>query len=184
MTPAAFMTDMKEIRRRARKDLGEGAVTKGYGGNVKDAVDLLNHAIATEIVCVLRYKFHAVTAAGLASESVKDEFAQHAKEEEEHLDLLAERVNQLGGKPNMNPEGLLSRASSEYVEGSNLVEMIKENLVAERIAIDTYREMIRYFGENDSTTRIMLERILAQEEEHANDMHDLLVAREGSPMLK
>jgi len=181
---AAFVTDMREIRRRARKDLDEGAVTKNYGGGVKEAISLLNHAVATEIVCILRYKFHAVTAAGLSSESVKEEFAQHAKEEEEHLDLLAERINQLGGKPNMNPEGLLSRAASEYVEGSNLVEMIKENLVAERIAIETYREMIRYFGEKDSTTRMMLERILAQEEEHANDMHDLLVAQQGHPMLK
>jgi bacterioferritin len=125
-----------------------------------------------------------VTAAGLSSESVKEEFAQHAKEEEEHLDLLAERINQLGGKPNMNPEGLLSRAASQYVEGDNLVEMIKENLVAERIAIETYREMVRYFGEHDPTTRIMLEHILAQEEEHANDMHDLLVAQQGSPTLK
>lgn len=183
-TAGSFVTDMREVRRRARKDLDEGAVTKNYGGSVKEAITLLNHAVATEIVCILRYKFHAVTAAGLASESVKEEFAQHAKEEEEHLDLLAERINQLGGKPNMNPEGLLSRAASEYVEGSNLVEMIKENLVAERIAIETYREMVRYFGEKDSTTRMMLERILAQEEEHANDMHDLLVAQQGHPMLK
>lgn len=184
MKPAAFVTDIKEIRRRARKDLDEGAVTKNYGGNVKEAIRLLNHAVATEIVCILRYKFHAVTATGLSSESVKEEFAQHAKEEEEHLDLLAERINQLGGKPNMNPEGLLSRAASQYVEGGNLVAMIKENLVAERIAIETYRDMVRFFGEKDSTTRVMLERILAQEEEHANDMHDLLVARQGSPMLK
>jgi bacterioferritin len=183
-TSPAFLTDIKEIRQRARKDLDEGAVTKNYGGNVKNAINLLNHAVATEIVCILRYKFHAVTAAGLSSESVKAEFAQHAKEEEEHLDLLAERINQLGGKPNMNPEGLLSRAASEYVEGSNLVAMIKENLVAERIAIETYREMVRYFGDSDSTTRVMLERILAQEEEHANDMHDLLVAQQGTPMLK
>lgn len=179
-----FVRDIENIRRRARKDLTAGAVTKNYGGDVKEAIRLLNHAVATEIVCILRYKFHAVTAAGLSSESVKEEFAQHAKEEEEHLDLLAERINQLGGKPNMNPEGLLSRAASEYVEGDDLVEMIKENLVAERIAIETYREMVRYFGEHDPTTRIMLERILAQEEEHANDMHDLLVAHQGSPMLK
>jgi bacterioferritin len=182
--PAAFVKDMREIRQRARKDLDEGAVTKNYGGDVKEAISLLNHAVATEIVCILRYKFHAVTAAGLSSESVKEEFAQHAKEEEEHLDLLAERINQLGGKPNMNPEGLLSRAASEYVEGDNLVEMIKENLVAERIAIEVYRDMVQYFGEKDSTTRTMLERILAQEEEHANDMHDLLVAQQGSPMLR
>jgi bacterioferritin len=150
---------------------------------VEDAISLLNHAVATEIVCVLRYKFHAVCAAGLASESVKEEFAQHAKEEGEHLDLLAERINQLGGKPDMNPEGLMSRAATEYVEGANLVDMIKENLVAERIAVETYREMVRYFADNDPTTRVVIERILAQEEEHANDMHDLLVSHEGRPML-
>src|SRR6185436_12802659 len=127
--------------------------------------------------------FHAVCAAGLASEAVKAEFAQHAQEEEQHLDLLAERINQLGGRPNLNPEGVASRAASEYVEGDNLVEMIKEDLVAERVAIETYRDMVRHFGDNDPTTRVLLERILAQEEEHANDMHDLLVSHEGRPML-
>jgi bacterioferritin len=182
--PGLFVTDIKEIRRRARRDLKQGAVTKNYGGKVEDAIALLNHAVATEIVCVLRYKFHAVCATGLSSEAVKEEFAQHAKEEEEHLDLLSERINQLGGKPNLNPEGVLSRAASEYVEGENLVEMIKEDLVAERIAIETYRDMVRYFGDKDSTTRVILERILAQEEEHANDMHDLLVSHEGKPMLE
>jgi bacterioferritin len=178
-----FLNDIKKIRARARRHLTEGAITKNYGGNVKDAVALLNHAVATEIVCVLRYKFHAVTATGIASESVKEEFAQHAKEEEEHLDMLCERINQLGGKPDLNPEGLLSRSASEYVEGSNLIDMIKENLIAERVAIQTYRDMVRYFGQKDPTTRVMLERILAQEEEHANDMHDLLVSHEGRPML-
>jgi bacterioferritin len=163
--------------------LNEGAITQNYQGKVEDAITLLNHAVATEIVCVLRYKFHAVAATGLASEAVKQEFAQHAKEEEQHLDLLCERINQLGGKPNLNPEGLLSRAASEYVEGENLVDMIKENLVAERVAIQSYREMVRYFGDKDPTTRVMLEGILAQEEEHANDMHDLLVSHEGRPML-
>jgi bacterioferritin len=184
MPAGTFLTDIIEIRRRARQHLGEGAVTENYKGNVEESIAILNHAVATEVVCVLRYKFHAVCAAGLASEAVKDEFAEHAKEEEEHLDMLTERINQLGGRPNLNPEGLASRAASEYVEGNDLVEMIKEDLVAERVAIETYREMVRYFGDNDPTTRVILERILAQEEEHANDMHDLLVAHEGRPMLE
>jgi bacterioferritin len=184
MPAGTFLADISEIRRRARQDLGEGAVTQNYKGNVEDSIAILNHAVATEIVCILRYKFHTVCAAGLASEAVKEEFAEHAKEEEEHLDLLAERINQLGGKPNLNPEGVASRAASEYVEGNDLVEMIKEDLVAERVAIETYRDMVRYFGDNDPTTRVILERILAQEEEHANDMHDLLVAHEGRPMLE
>ena len=169
----AFLTDIETIRRRARAQLKAGAVTDNYQGDVKQAIELLNHAVATEIVCVLR-----------SSDAVKEEFAEHAKEEEEHLDMLCERINQLGGKPNMNPEGLLSRAASQYVEGKNLIDMIKENLVAERVAIETYRDMVRYFGEKDPTTRTMLERILAQEEEHANDMHDLLVQHEGRPILK
>jgi bacterioferritin len=178
-----FLADLREIRRRARQHLDEGAVTSNYKGKVEESIAILNHAVATEIVCILRYKYHAVCATGLASEAVKEEFAQHAKEEEQHLDLLTERINQLGGKPNLNPDGVGSRAASEYVEGSNLVEMIKEDLVAERIAIETYREMVRYFGDKDPTTRILMERILAQEEEHANDMHDLLVTHEGRPML-
>jgi bacterioferritin len=182
--PGAFVTDMKEIRRRAREKLNQGPVTENYGGRAQDAVEVLNQAVATEIVCVLRYKFHAISATGITSESVKQEFAQHAREEMEHLDLLAERIDQLGGRPNLNPEGLLSRASSQYVEGQNLIDMIKEDLVAERIAVETYRDMVRYFAENDPTTRVLLERILAQEEEHANDMHDLLVAHEGKPMLE
>ena len=183
-SPGAFVGAISEIRRKARQHLTDGAITQNYGGKVEEAIVLLNHAVATEIVCILRYKFHAVCATGLASEAVKEEFAQHAKEEEEHLDLLAERINQIGGKPNLNPEGVLSRAASEYAEGQNLVDMIKEDLVAERIAIETYREMVRYFGDRDPTTRVLLERILAQEEEHANDMHDLLVSHEGRPMLE
>ena len=178
-----FLRDLESIRRKAREHLTAGAITGNYKGNVEHAIELLNHAVATEIVCVLRYKYHAVVATGISSEGVRAEFAQHAKEEEEHLDMLCERINQLGGKPNMHPEGLLSRASSQYVEGENLVDMIKENLVAERIAIETYRNMVRYFGEKDPTTRVMLEEILGQEEEHANDMHDLLVEHEGRPML-
>ncbi|HUD24783.1 MAG TPA: ferritin-like domain-containing protein [Burkholderiaceae bacterium] len=179
-----FLADIKEIRRRARQHLDAGSVTQNYQGDVKETIVLLNHAVATEIVCILRYKFHAICATGLASEAVKDEFSQHAKEEEEHLDLLCERINQLGGKPDLHPNGLVSRAATEYVEGENLVDMIKENLVAERIAIETYREMVRHFGDRDPTTRVVIERILAQEEEHANDMRDLLVRHEGRPMLE
>src|SRR5215831_18007026 len=184
MKAGSFLADITEIRRKAREHLDEGAVTQNYKGKVEESFALLNHAVATEIVCILRYKFHAVCAAGLSSEAVKEEFAQHAKDEEQHLDLLTERINQLGGKPNLNPDGVASRAASEYVEGDNLVEMIKEDLVAERVAIETYRDMVRYFGDKDPTTRVLLERILAQEEEHANDMHDLLVTHEGRPMLE
>ncbi|HSP20503.1 MAG TPA: DUF892 family protein [Myxococcaceae bacterium] len=179
-----FSTDIAAIRKRAREKLEMGAVTDNYGGDVQTAIDLLNEALATEIVCVLRYKSHAVAATGISSEGVKDEFAQHAEEEEEHMDLLAERINQLGGRPNFNPEGLTSRSASQFAEGENLVDMIRENLVAERIAIEHYRDLIRYFGEKDPTTRVLLERVLAQEEEHANDMHDLLVSHQGKPMLK
>ncbi|HEY1905103.1 MAG TPA: DUF892 family protein [Myxococcaceae bacterium] len=179
-----FATDIAAIRKRAREKLEMGAVTQNYGGDPQTAISLLNEAVATEIVCVLRYKYHAVAASGIASESVKEEFAQHAKEEEQHLDWLAERINQLGGKPNLNPDGITSRAASQYTEGENLVDMIRENLVAERIAIEHYRDLVRYFADKDPTTRTLLERILAMEEEHANDMHDLLVAHEGKPMLK
>jgi bacterioferritin len=184
MRAGTFLADMQEIRRKAREHLTEGAITQNYKGKVEESIAILNHAVATEIVCILRYKFHAVCAAGIASEAVKDEFAQHAKDEEQHLDMLAERINQLGGRPNLNPEGVASRAASEYVEGENLVDMIKEDLVAERVAIETYRDMVRHFGDNDPTTRVMLEGILAQEEEHANDMHDLLVSHEGRPMIQ
>ena len=179
--PGAFLGDIKEIRRRARQHLGEGAVTQNYGGKVEDAIALLNHAVATEIVCVLRYKFHAVCATGLASEAVKEEFAQHAKEEGEHLDLLAERINQLGGKPDLNPDGVTSRAASEYAEGANLVDMIKEDLIAERIAIESYLDMIRYFGDNDPTSRRLVEKVLEQEEEHADDMATLLERFDKEP---
>lgn len=185
MTTASrtFVSDIEAIRRRAREHLENGARTPNYGGDAVTAVRLLNEALATELVCVLRYRFHAITATGIASESVKAEFEEHAREEEMHARWLAERINQLGGKPNFSPEGLASRAASQYVEGEDLVDMIKENLVAERIAVETYRDMIRYFAERDPTTRVLLERVLAQEEEHANEMHDLLVAHEGVPML-
>ncbi|HZX68721.1 MAG TPA: ferritin-like domain-containing protein [Candidatus Elarobacter sp.] len=179
-----FLSDVTELRRRAREQIEKGAVTQDYGLDPKQAIELLQNALATEIVCVLRYTMHAVAATGIASEGPKDEFAQHAKEERGHMERIAERINQLGGTPNFNPEGLSTRAHSEYGSSDlNLVGMIKENLIAERIAIESYRELIRFFGEKDSTTRTMLEGILANEEEHANDMHDLLVAHEGKPML-
>ncbi len=179
----SFATDVAAIRERAREHLERGAVTPNYGGEVETAIVLLNEALATEIVCVLRYKYHAVAATGIDSESVKKEFAEHAKDEEEHAVAISERINQLGGKPNLNPAELSGRAATQYVEGENLVDMIRENLIAERIVIEHYRDLIRFFADKDPTTRHLLERILAQEEEHANDMHDLLVAHEGKPML-
>ena len=180
-----FLTDVKTLRERARKSIGKGAVTENYGGDVKQTIEILQSVLATEIVCVLRYTMHAVAAEGISSDSVKAEFAEHAKEEQEHMMAVAERINQLGGKPNFNPEGLASRSASQYSEGGDLIGMIKENLIAERIAVEHYRELIRYFaeGDKDTTTRVMLEHILGNEEEHANDMHDLLVAHEGRPML-
>jgi bacterioferritin len=182
-TQQPFLTDINEIRRRAREHLEEGALTSDYEGDVNVTVKLLNDALATEIVCVLRYTSHYIGAVGIHSEAVKDEFGQHAREEQQHALMLAERINQLGGKANFNPEGLLTRSASQFIEGQNLVEMIRENLIAERIAIQTYQEMIRYFANHDPATRRMLEEILAKEEEHANDMHDLLVAHQGRPML-
>jgi bacterioferritin len=183
-TPAKpFLTDVKTLRERARKNIASGGVTFTYQGDVKKTIEILQSVLATEIVCVLRYTMHAVAAQGISSEGVKDEFAQHAKEESQHMHEVAERINQLGGKPDFNPTGLASRAASEYGTADNLVEMIKENLIAERIAVDHYRELIRYFGDDDPGTRKMLEGILTVEEEHANDMHDLLVAHEGHPML-
>ncbi len=174
-----FVIDVQALRKRARDNMKDGAVTNNYGGNTEAAVKVLNDALATEIVCWLRYTFHAITAQGLASEAVKAEFAEHAAEELGHAQLLAERINQLNGKPNMNPDGLATRSHSQYVEGANLVDMIRENLIAERIAVDHYRELIRYFGDNDPTTRTMIEGILAVEEEHASDMLDLLQAHGG-----
>jgi bacterioferritin len=170
-----FVTDLETLRKRAREHMDEGPVTGNYEGDVATTVKLLNDALATELVCVLRYKFHAVSAQGINSESIKEEFATHAREEEGHADLLAERINQLGGKPDFNPAGLLGRSATEYVEGDDLRGMIEEDLVAERVAVETYRAMIRHFANHDPTTRQMLESILAKEEEHANDMHDLLV---------
>jgi len=179
-----FLTDIKTLRDRARQHLDQGAVTETYQGDVGKTIEILQSVLATEIVCVLRYTMHSIAATGISSEAVKEEFAEHAKEEQEHMMAVAERINQLGGKPNFNPDGLVTRSASQYTEGANLIDMIKENLVAERIAVDHYRELVRYFGNNDPATRIMIEEILAVEEEHANDMHDLLVSHEGRPMLE
>lgn len=186
MTTSAqpFVSDITELRRRAKESIERGPVTQNYEGQVQQAIDLLQGALATEIVCVLRYTMHFVAAVGIDSASVKAEFEEHANDEREHMEKLADRINQLGGTPNFNPEGLTTRSATEYGNAQTLIDMIKENLIAERIACEHYRELVRYFGDKDPTTRVMLEGILAQEEDHANDMHDLLVAHEGRPFLK
>jgi len=174
VTDKPFLTDIKTLRERARKHIENGAVTEGYNADRDTVVKLLNEALATEIVCVLRYKRHYFMATGIHAESVAAEFLQHATDEQGHADQIAQRIVQLGGEPNFSPEGLLTRSHAEYVEGETLNEMIKEDLVAERIAIDSYREMINYLGNNDPTTRRMMEGILAMEEEHADDLVNLL----------
>jgi bacterioferritin len=171
-----FVLDLAEIRRRAREHIDLGAVTKANTKDLETTFKLLNEALATEIVCTLRYKRHYYTAKGIHKEAVAQEFAAHAEEEQEHADWIAERITQLGGSPNFNPKGLASRSSAEYNEPDDLVEMIKENLIAERIAIETYSELIRFFGDSDPTSRRLIETILAVEEEHASDMSDLLEA--------
>src|SRR5437660_8434379 len=168
------LTDIKTLRERARKHIENGAVTEGYRADRKTVVKLLNEALATEIVCVLRYKRHYFMATGIHAESVAAEFLQHANDEQGHADQIAARIVQLGGEPNFNPDGLLTRSHAEYVEGETLIDMIKEDLVAERIAIDSYRDMINYFGNDDPTTRRLMESILAVEEEHADDLVNLL----------
>ncbi len=174
MSDKPFLSDIKTIRARARKHMEQGAVTEGYRGDREKIIELLNQALATEIVCILRYKNHYYLAAGINSEPVAAEFLEHANDEEEHADQISTRIVQLGGKPNWSPEGLQMRSHAEYVSGESLVQMIKENLVAERIAIDTYKEMIAYIGKDDPTSRRVLEDILAQEEEHADDLAGLL----------
>ena len=169
-----FFTDILELRRRARSHIMQGAVTPDYKGDIKQAIDVLNQALATEIVCVLRYKNHYFMADGLESRSVAEEFKEHAIEEQRHADLIAERIVELGGNPDLNPGNLLTQSHSEYQEGANLIQMIEEDLIAERIAIESYREIIRYFGQNDPTSRRLMEEILAKEEEHADDLVTLL----------
>jgi bacterioferritin len=169
-----FLSDIQTLRERARKDIEQGAVTAGYKADRATVLKLLNEALATEIVCVLRYKRHFFMANGINAPSAAAEFLQHATDEQGHADQIAARIVQLGGEPNFSPEGLTTRSHAEYVEGDTLQDMIKEDLVAERIAIDSYNEMIRYLGDNDVTSRRLLESILAVEEEHAEDLLTLL----------
>ena len=169
-----FVSDVAEIRRRARQHIENGAVTEGYRADRETVIGVLNEALATELVCVLRYKRHYYMATGIHAQAVAEEFLEHANEEQGHADRLAERITQLGGAPNFNPEGLLLRSHSEYVEGTSLVDMIREDLIAERIAIDSYSDIIRYLGDKDPTSRRVMEEILAKEEEHADDMAKLV----------
>jgi bacterioferritin len=169
-----FVRDIQEIRQRAIHKMEDGAVTESYKGDVNRTIEILNEALATEIVCVLRYMHHYFMATGVHAKGVADEFKEHADDEREHADSLAERIQQLGGKPNFDPRGLLERSVSQYVEGETLAEMIREDLIAERMVIEVYQQMVRYFGTNDPTTRILLEELLRKEEEHASDLSDLL----------
>jgi bacterioferritin len=178
-----FLTDIQTIRKRAREHIDRGAITEGYTADRETVIKLLNEALATELVCVLRYKFHYFMAKGIHAKSVAAEFLEHANEEQQHADRLAQRITQLEGKPDFNPAGLLTRSHADYIEGSDLVDMIKEDLVAERIAIDSYRDIVRYLGNDDPTTRRMMEEILAMEEEHAEDLSTLLeqLGKKGEP---
>ena len=171
---SSLLTDVATLRQRARQHIEEGAITVSYSANRETVIKLLNEALATELLCVLRYRRHHFMAAGLSAKSVAQEFMDHSVEEQAHADQIANRIVQLRGEPDFSPDGLSSRSHAEYVEGESLVDMIKENLVAERIAIDSYREMINYLGESDTTTRRMLEGILAMEEEHADDLLTLV----------
>lgn len=174
MADKPFLTDIKTLRERARKHIEQGAVTEGYSADRKTVIKVLNEALATEIVCVLRYRRHYFMASGINADSVAAEFLQHSNDEQGHADQIAQRIVQLGGDANFNPEGLLTRSHAEYVEGETLTDMIKEDLVAERIAIDSYRDIIQYLGNDDPTSRRLMETILAVEEEHADDLVSLL----------
>ena len=168
------ITDVAELRRRARSNVEDGAVTEGYRADRETVVRLLNESLATELVCVLRYKRHYYMASGIHAQTAATEFLEHATMEQSHADRVAERIIQLGGAPDLNPDTLTSRSHAEYVEGSTLADMLRENLVAERIAIESYSEFIRYLGDADPTTRRLLEEILATEEEHADDLKTLM----------
>jgi bacterioferritin len=172
--PRPFLTDVQELRRRARQHMDQGAVTSGYKADRETVIRILNEVLATEIVCVLRYKRHYYMATGIHAQAVAQEFLEHASEEQGHADIAAERITQLGGEPDFNPEGLATRSHSQYVEGKSLLDMVREDLIAERIAVESYSEIIRYLGNDDPTTRIAMEQIMAKEEEHADDMKKLL----------
>ena len=174
MNDKPFLTDIEELRRRAREDMNRGAVTSSYGLDLDQAIDVLNRVLASEIVCVLRYKRHFYMATGINAEPVAQEFLQHANDEQLHADQVALRITQLGGAPNFDPEGLLTRSVAEYKPGDSLIDMIKEDLLAERVVIMWYAEIVRWFGNQDSTTRRLMEELLAKEEEHADDLADLL----------
>jgi bacterioferritin len=173
--PGYFLSDIQELRRRARMHIEDGAVTSSYSADLPKVIAVMNEALATELVCVLRYKRHFFMATGIHATAVAAEFQEHAADEQGHADRIAERITQLGGAPNFNPEGLASRSHSQYVEGESLVDMIKEDLVAERIAIESYGEIVRFLGDRDITSRRLMEEILAVEEEHADDLKNLLV---------
>jgi len=183
MAVKPFVSDINAIRQRAREHIKNGAVTVGYKADRKTVIKILNEALATEIVCVLRYKYHYYMASGIHAKGVAAEFLEHANEEQGHADMIAQRITQLDGTPNLSPDGLLSRSHSEYVEGHDVIEMIEEDLVAERIAIDSYREIIQYLGNDEPTTRRMMEEILAKEEEHAEDLGTMLeeLGKKGEP---
>ena len=181
MQNSGFLTDVKTLRERARQHIEQGAVTEGYQADRAVVLQLLNEALATEIVCVLRYRRHYFMANGINAQAVAAEFLQHANEEQGHADQIAARIVQLGGEPNLSPEGMLTRSHSEYVEGESLIDMIREDLVAERVAIDSYKEMIQYFGSKDPTTRRLIEGVLAVEEEHAEDLATLLEHYDQTP---
>jgi bacterioferritin len=175
-----FVQDVSELRRRARQQMENGAVTESYGVDPAVVVGILNEALATEIVCILRYKRHYFMATGIHAQTVAAEFLQHANEEQAHADQIAARITQLGGEPNFDPSGLATRSHSQYVAGGSLVDMIREDLVAERIAIESYSEIVRFLGNRDITTRRMMEGILAMEEEHADDLMNLLTTLDPS----
>ena len=175
----SFLTDIKTIRDRARQEIESGAVTQDYSLDKDQVIKVLNEALATEIVCVLRYRFHYYMATGIHKEGAAAEFLEHSNDEQGHADRIAERIKQLGGKPELNPAVIAQTSHSEYVEGTSLEDMLREDLVAERIAIQTYREMISFFGEKDPTSRRLMEDILAVEEEHADDINSLLAGMKG-----